>query len=104
MYVRLFALVSALVAFSPLAAQTADSDVKVSSIGYLPGRVKRASITAAATAFTVKRDADGSVVFTGSASAAKTDPDTNQTSPSRTSPRSPRLASSTSTSLAWAVR
>ena len=47
-------------------------------MGYLPGRVKRASITAAASAFTVKRDADGSVVFTGSASAAKTDADTSQ--------------------------
>jgi len=75
---RLFALVSALATFSPLVAQAADSDVKVSSIGYLPGRVKRASITAAATAFTVKRDADGSVVFTGTAGAAKTDPDTSE--------------------------
>jgi endoglucanase len=44
----------------------------------LPGRVKRASVTAAATAFTVKRDADGSVAYTGTASAAKTDPDTSQ--------------------------
>jgi len=75
---RLFALVSVFAAFSPLLAQAADADVKVSSIGYLPGRVKRASITAAATSFTVKRDADGSVVFTGAAGAAKTDPDTSQ--------------------------
>jgi endoglucanase len=70
--------VSALTAFCPLAVKAADSDVKVSSIGYLLGRVKRASITAAATAFTVKRDADGSVAFTGTAGAAKTDPDTSQ--------------------------
>ena len=73
-----FVLASALVAFSPLLAQAADSDVKVSSIGYLPGRVKRASITAAATSFTVKRDADGSVAYTGTAGSAKTDPDTSQ--------------------------
>ena len=78
MRLRLFALVSALAAVSPQLALAADSDVKVSSIGYLPGRVKRASITASATAFTVKRDADGSVVFTGTAGAAKTDPDTSQ--------------------------
>ena len=76
---RWFAFVSTLSVLCPLLASAADSDVKVSSIGYLPGRVKRASITAAATAFTVKRDADGSVVFTGTAGAAKTDPDTSQT-------------------------
>jgi len=62
----------------PLLAVAADSDVKVSSIGYLPGRVKRASISAPANAFTVKRDADGSVAFTGSAAAAKADPDTGE--------------------------
>ncbi len=74
----LSALVSSLALVSPLLAQAADSDVKVSSIGYLPSRVKRASITAAATSFTVKHDADGSVAYTGTASAAKTDPDTSQ--------------------------
>ena len=78
MRLYLFALVSALAGLSPLLVEAADSDVKVSSIGYLPGRVKRASVTAAATAFTVKRDADGSVAYTGTASAAKTDPDTSQ--------------------------
>jgi endoglucanase len=78
MRLRPFVLVSALAAFCPLLAQAADSDVKVSSIGYLPGRTKRASITSAATSFTVKRDADGSVAYTGTAGAAKTDPDTSQ--------------------------
>jgi endoglucanase len=73
-----FALLSALTVVFPLLALAADSDVKVSSIGYLPGRVKRASITAAATSFVIKRDADGSVALTGTASAAKTDPDTSQ--------------------------
>jgi endoglucanase len=78
MHLRLFILVPALATFSPLLSEAADSDVKVSSIGYLSGRVKRASITAAATSFTVKRDADGSVAYTGTAGAAKTDPDTSQ--------------------------
>ena len=75
---RLFALVSTIATLCPLLVQAADSDVKVSSIGYLPGRAKRASITATATSFTVKRDADGSVAYTGTADAAKTDPDTSE--------------------------
>ena len=71
-------LVSAFTVLCPVLAEAADSDVKVSSIGYLPARVKRASITASATTFTVKRDADDSVAFTGTVGAAKTDPDTSQ--------------------------
>jgi endoglucanase len=74
----LTAFVLALALLCPLVAQAADSDVKVSSIGYLPGRVKRASITASATSFTIKRDADGSVAFTGTVGTAKNDPDTSQ--------------------------
>lgn len=62
----------------PDLALAADSDVRVSSIGYLAARAKRASITAPATSFTLKRDADGSVVFTGTPAAAKTDSDTQQ--------------------------
>jgi endoglucanase len=50
----------------------------VSSIGYLTARAKRASITAPATTFQIKRDSDGQVVFTGNVAAAKTDPDTQQ--------------------------
>lgn len=66
-----------IVAF-PALAQAADSDVKVSSVGYLPARVKRASVTATGTTFTVKRDADDSVAFSGNLSAAAKDPDTSQ--------------------------
>jgi len=75
---HLAAIFAALAVLCPSPAGAADADVKVSSVGYLPGRVKRASITAAATSFTVKRDADGSVIFTGTPAAAKTDPDTGQ--------------------------
>ncbi len=62
----------------PTLAFAADADVKVSSIGYLPGRVKRASVTASGTSFTVKRDSDGSVAFSGDLGAAAKDPDTAQ--------------------------
>jgi endoglucanase len=69
-------LVSAMLA--PILVEAADSDVRVSSIGYLPGRVKRASVTATGTTFTVKRDADGAVAFTGNLTSAIKDPDTSQ--------------------------
>jgi endoglucanase len=62
----------------PTLAVAADADVKVSSIGYLPGRVKRASVTATGTNFTVKRDSDDAVVFSGDLGAAAKDPDTAQ--------------------------
>lgn len=78
MLARLSALATALAVSSPLVVLAADSDVKVSSIGYLPTRAKRASITAQATSFSVKRDSDGQTVFNGTVSAAKTDPDTQQ--------------------------
>ncbi len=73
-----FALLSALVLLAPLTGEAADADVKVSSIGYLPERVKRASVTAAGTEFKVVREADGEVVLSGPLGAAKTDPDTGQ--------------------------
>jgi endoglucanase len=78
MLARLSALATALTVLSPAVAKAADSDVKVSSIGYLPAHAKRASITAPATSFSVKRDSDGQAVFNGTVSAAKTDPDTQQ--------------------------
>ncbi len=74
----LFVPVSVLAVLVPSLGEAADSDVKVSSIGYLPGRVKRASVTATGTSFTVKRDADGSVAFTGNLTTAAKDPDTSQ--------------------------
>jgi endoglucanase len=60
-------------------AHAADSDVRVSSVGYLPARAKRASVTASGSSFTVKRAADDAVVFTGTLGAAAKDPDTSQT-------------------------
>ncbi len=75
---RCFALASVLTVLCPLVAEAADADVKVSSIGYLPARVKRASVTASGTQFNLKRDADGSVAYSGTLGAAKTDADTSQ--------------------------
>jgi endoglucanase len=75
---RSFVLVSLFAVLIPAVAKAADSDVKVSSIGYLPARAKRASVTAAGTSFTVKRDADDSVAFAGNLGAASKDPDTGQ--------------------------
>ena len=71
-------LVSAFTVLCPVLAEAADSDVKVSSIGYLPSRVKRASVTAAGTQFNLVRDADGTVAYSGSLGTAKTDPDTGE--------------------------
>ena len=75
---RLLVLAFAVTVLCPLAAGAADSDIKVSSIGYLPARVKRASITAAATQWTLVRDSDGGTAASGTLGAAKTDPDTSQ--------------------------
>ena len=72
------ALVAAFIMLCPLLAHAADSDVKVSSIGYLPSRAKRASVTASGTQFKLVRDADQSVALSGTLGAAKTDPDTSQ--------------------------
>ncbi len=66
------------VLLAPMAVEAADSDVKVSSVGYLPGRAKRASITASGSTFQVKRADDDAVAFSGTLAAAIKDPDTGQ--------------------------
>lgn len=67
-----------LVLLAPMVVEAADSDVKVSSVGYLPGRAKRASITASGSTFAVKRADDDGVAFSGTLGAAAKDPDTSQ--------------------------
>jgi endoglucanase len=59
-------------------AAAADTDVRVSSIGYLPLRAKRASIVGAASAFSVVRDADGVVVLSGTPTTPVNDADTGE--------------------------
>ena len=62
----------------PTAANAADSDVRVSSIGYLTARAKSVSVRGgAATGFTVRRTADGSMAFEGMLAAPVADPGTN---------------------------
>src|SRR5712691_2854982 len=60
-----FGLLLAITLFVPLRTQAADSDIRISSIGYLPDRIKRAAIIMAAAAFEVRRAADGSLAFSG---------------------------------------
>jgi endoglucanase len=71
-----FALASVLTVLCPLWALAADSDIKVSSIGYLPNRAKRVSVTTSATQWLLVRDSDGSTVSGGELAAPRTDPDT----------------------------
>jgi endoglucanase len=66
-----------LVASVPSGATAADSDVRVSSIGYPTTRAKRISVLGAATSFVVRRAADGSTAFEGTLEAPAADPGTN---------------------------
>jgi len=63
----------------PAPTAAADADVRVSSVGYLPGRSKLATVTVAATTFHVLRDADGSVAFEGTVAGPSITPDTGAT-------------------------
>src|SRR5262245_25726939 len=69
--------IALLAVVTPPAANAADSDVRVSSIGYLTARAKRVSVLAGATSFTVRRAGDGSVAFEGALEAPVTDPGTS---------------------------
>jgi endoglucanase len=59
-------------------ASAADTDVRVSSVGYLPLRAKRATIAGAPSGFTVVRDADGAVVLNGVPATPANDADTGE--------------------------
>ena len=59
-------------------ASAADTDIRLSSVGYLPLRAKRASVVGAATTFTVVRDADGASVLSGALTGPVSDPDTGE--------------------------
>jgi len=63
---------------APASAFAADTDIRLSSIGFLPLRAKRASVVLPATTFNVVRDADGMSVSSGALTAPITDPDTNE--------------------------
>ena len=60
-------------------ARAADSDVRVSSIGYLTARAKHFSVLGTATDFAVRRSADGSMAFAGTLAAPAADPSTTDT-------------------------
>jgi endoglucanase len=62
----------------PMVASAADTDIRLSSIGFLPLRAKRASVVLPATSFNVIRDADGTSVLSGALTGPLIDPDTNE--------------------------
>jgi endoglucanase len=68
--------IALLAAVVPSAARAADSDVRVSSIGYLAARAKHVSVLGAATDFAVRRSADDSMAFAGTLPAPAADPST----------------------------
>lgn len=59
-------------------AHARDSDIRLSSIGYVADRSKVASVISAGTTFSVKRAADGVEVFSGNLTKADQDLDTQQ--------------------------
>ncbi len=62
----------------PKPAVAADTDVRVSSVGYLSLRAKRATIAGAPSGFTVVREADAAVVLSGAPAAPVNDADTGE--------------------------
>lgn len=68
-----------LVAVLPRLAVAANSDVRVSSVGYLPDRAKLATVAAPATSFHLMREADGSVALDGTVTGPFVTPDTGTT-------------------------
>jgi len=74
------AFVSALAATAVVSApaSAADTDIRLSSLGFLPLRAKHASIVLPATSFNVVRDADGVSVLSGALTGPITDPDMNE--------------------------
>jgi endoglucanase len=70
-------LLGPLLALAPPAIADA-SDVRVSSVGYLPSGNKRATIAVSGTQFAVKRAKDGSLALSGALSPAAYDDDTSE--------------------------
>jgi endoglucanase len=62
----------------PRRASCADSDIRLNTVGFLPGHSKRASVAARFTDFSVVAERDGAVVFRGKASGPVHNADTNE--------------------------
>jgi endoglucanase len=56
----------------------ADSDIRLNSLGFLPGMAKRATIAAKCSGFTLKKSGDGAVVYSGKATGPLTQRDVDQ--------------------------
>ena len=57
---------------------SADTDIRLNTIGFLPDKEKRASIIAPCSKFTVVRSSDSAAVFTGTASGPQKNSDTDE--------------------------
>ena len=66
------------VLFVATEALAADADIRLNSLGFLPARSKKATIAAECSAFAVKRVADGSVVYSGTATGPRHQDDVDQ--------------------------
>ena len=56
----------------------ADSDIRLNSLGFLPGLAKKASIAASCSDFAVKRASNGAVVYSGRAAGPRRQEDVSQ--------------------------
>ncbi len=70
------AAIMLLAAFDP--AWSADSDIRLNSLGFLPALSKKASITASCTDFTVRKVSDDSTVYSGQATGPRHQDDVDQ--------------------------
>src|SRR5436305_11511325 len=78
---KVFLLFFLLAAYSPFVASgndTANSAIRLNTLGFLPDHLKRASIAAPSTDFHVVNDADGSIAFRGKISGPVHNSDTNE--------------------------
>ena len=57
---------------------SANSDIRLNSIGYLPSAEKKASIIVSCTNFNVRRSSDSSIAYSGTVTGPVTDPDSGQ--------------------------
>src|SRR5690242_18140834 len=73
-----FAASLAAALLAPARATAADTDIRLSSIGFLPVRAKLASVVGSATSFKVVRDSDGSVVSSNALTGPVSDQDTGE--------------------------
>jgi endoglucanase len=73
-------LIAAIIIFLSLVngAWSADSDIRLNSLGFLPGMPKKATITSKCSNFTLKKTSDGETVYSGKSAGPVHQDDVNQ--------------------------